>query len=98
MAFNGAVGGNSFQVGSDLYTLDLGGFYSKKNNKWVETDTFVTSEGSSNAGKIRGQLSMTTLTSAVPEPATWAMMLVGFFGAGSMLRTTRRKELMATAA
>ena len=29
------------------------------------------------------------LTSPVPEPATWAMMIVGFFGAGSMLRRRR---------
>ena len=33
-----------------------------------------------------------TLTS-VPEPATWAMMLMGFFGAGAMLR--RRQALAA---
>jgi len=30
-----------------------------------------------------------TLTS-VPEPATWAMLLVGFFGLGAMARTRRR--------
>jgi len=27
--------------------------------------------------------------SAVPEPATWAMMLVGFFGLGAMMRRAR---------
>jgi hypothetical protein len=27
----------------------------------------------------------------VPEPTTWAMMLTGFFGMGSMLRANRRK-------
>jgi opacity protein-like surface antigen len=32
---------------------------------------------------------------AVPEPATWAMMLTGFFGLGSMLR--RRRVLDAVA-
>lgn len=26
----------------------------------------------------------------VPEPSTWAMMLIGFFGAGSMVRARRR--------
>jgi hypothetical protein len=31
----------------------------------------------------------------IPEPASWAMMLVGFFGLGSMLR--RRRGLAATA-
>ena len=30
-----------------------------------------------------------TLT-AVPEPATWALMIVGFGGAGAMLRSRRR--------
>ncbi len=33
--------------------------------------------------------------SAVPEPATWAMMLVGFGGLGGMLRASRRKGLVA---
>jgi hypothetical protein len=32
---------------------------------------------------------------AVPEPATWAMMLTGFFGMGSMLR--RRRAALAAA-
>lgn len=35
------------------------------------------------------------LVSAVPEPATWAMMLVGFFGVGSALRARRRQGLAA---
>ena len=29
--------------------------------------------------------------SAVPEPATWAMMIVGFGAVGSMVRTSRRR-------
>jgi hypothetical protein len=31
------------------------------------------------------------LTGAIPEPATWAMMMLGFIGAGSILRASRRK-------
>lgn len=30
--------------------------------------------------------------SAVPEPATWAMMIVGFGAVGSMVRTSRRRN------
>jgi hypothetical protein len=35
---------------------------------------------------------------AVPEPATWAMMLVGFFGAGAALRRRRYGAIRAAAA
>jgi len=31
----------------------------------------------------------------VPEPATWAMMLAGFFGMGALLRSQRRRRLVA---
>ena len=31
---------------------------------------------------------------AVPEPATWAMMLTGFFGLGAVLRTRRREDTL----
>jgi hypothetical protein len=30
---------------------------------------------------------------AVPEPATWATLLIGLFGVGAMLRSSRRKPL-----
>lgn len=99
-ASTGASGnfGDSFQVGNDLYTLNLSGFQVFNGSSWVDKNVFITPENGSSTAKIRGQLSMTTLTSAVPEPATWAMMLVGFFGAGTALRSSRRKELLATAA
>ena len=35
--------------------------------------------------------------SAVPEPATWAMMIVGFGAVGSMARSSRRRLALATA-
>ena len=37
------------------------------------------------------------ITSAVPEPATWAMMILGFFGLGSMIRRGRRQGALAAA-
>jgi hypothetical protein len=32
---------------------------------------------------------------AIPEPATWAMLLLGFFGTGALLRGARRKAAFA---
>lgn len=40
------------------------------------------------AGEIRGQL-MLSATASVPEPATWAMMLVGFGAIGATMRLRR---------
>ncbi len=37
------------------------------------------------------------LSSAVPEPATWAMMIIGFGAVGSMVRTARRRQAYAFA-
>ncbi len=33
--------------------------------------------------------------SAVPEPATWAMMIIGFGAVGSMARSSRRRQVLA---
>ncbi len=35
--------------------------------------------------------------SAVPEPATWAMMIIGFGAVGSMVRTSRRRNVLSAA-
>jgi hypothetical protein len=40
---------------------------------------------------------LTTTTAGVPEPATWAMMLVGFFGLGGMIRGTRGQRAITAA-
>jgi len=36
-----------------------------------------------------------TLSNAVPEPATWALMLIGFGGMGMMLRSPRKQAIAA---
>ncbi len=40
-----------------------------------------------------GEYTVDLAFAPVPEPATWAMMIVGFTGAGLMLRGVRRKAL-----
>jgi hypothetical protein len=42
-----------------------------------------------------GVLSVQDPPSGVPEPATWAMMLMGFAGIGTMLRTGRKQAVTA---
>jgi hypothetical protein len=37
-------------------------------------------------------VSLSAAVSAVPEPATWAMMIIGFGAVGSMVRTSRRRN------
>ncbi|ASJ90275.1 PEPxxWA-CTERM sorting domain-containing protein [Porphyrobacter sp. CACIAM 03H1] len=40
-----------------------------------------------------GRVSLNLATSgAVPEPATWAMLILGFFGVGAAIRSARRKQ------
>ena len=38
------------------------------------------------------------IAAAVPEPATWAMMVMGFFGLGALMRAGRRQQERALAA
>lgn len=37
------------------------------------------------------------ISGGVPEPASWAMMLTGFFGVGGAIRLSRRQRGLATA-
>jgi choice-of-anchor C domain-containing protein len=45
------------------------------------------------AGNFYGAaLDSVSVTNAVPEPATWALLLLGFLGVGAMMRTKRTKR------
>jgi hypothetical protein len=46
-----------------------------------------------NKADIMASVSM--VTSAVPEPATWAMMIIGFGAVGTMVRGSRRRNALA---
>jgi len=79
-----------------------GSFYADTNDELVPqplfaqfagptTITFAAGDGTRNDNFGGVSLRFT----AVPEPATWAVMLLGFGGIGAMLRTRRRRALAA---
>jgi hypothetical protein len=50
------------------------------------------------AGNFYGAaLDSVTVSSAVPEPGIWALLLVGFMGIGATMRTKRTKQDCAAA-
>jgi hypothetical protein len=64
----------------------------------IEGITVYTVDDFVSANDIGTRFTITiTGAATVPEPATWAMFLVGFGGIGFMLRNSRRKGAAATA-
>jgi len=63
------------------------------------TLTFINLTGGANEGIFLDAVSVTDVaanpTSAVPEPATWAMLLIGFAAAGAALRSPRRRQRLS---
>lgn len=57
----------------------------------TSTSTTVLFRGSASGGSFFGPaIDNVALNAVVPEPATWAMMIGGFFGLGATLRQRRR--------
>ena len=56
-----------------------------------DTLSFKSLDVGSPYGPVIGQVSV----GAVPEPATWAMMLMGFGGLGAAMRSSRRRMALA---
>lgn len=54
----------------------------------------VTDTGTRNFGQFHNW-TLSVTGAAVPEPATWGMMILGFFGLGAMARASRRKPARA---
>jgi hypothetical protein len=76
---------------SNLWTQD--GFYITLDDLSVGTHVLhFEGEGSSLAGGSFGQDVTATLIVTIPEPATWAMMLVGFAGLGFAAYRGRRAQ------
>jgi hypothetical protein len=83
----------SFQVGDTLYALAVRGFLVGND----PATQFWTAEGLSNEALIRGQVVTRSLAGAIPEPATWAMLIAGFGMVGAAARRRRPQGLCVTA-
>jgi hypothetical protein len=86
MNFNASS--STFMIGGDQYTLDLVGFLVGGD----PTTGFWTVENSNNKAYLEGKVNLYSraIGGAVPEPATWAMMIIGFGATGAMVRNRRR--------
>ncbi len=84
-------------------TLDSLDFDLTPSGKFAELNNYAINGGSHTLylrgesggnGAFSGTL---TFASAVPEPATWAMMIIGFTGAGVAIRRRRRDDSVSFA-
>jgi hypothetical protein len=56
--------------------------------------SFIDTQGGFNAGIYLDDVSVTPLTAGVPEPSTWAMMILGFCGLGFMAYRRRKSAML----
>jgi hypothetical protein len=99
------AGGISF-AGAN-YALDANGkltglgsgnrFASNDGGWWFAVDTLGSSAPASYTRVLGGRDAFASVLTAVPEPATWAMMLIGFGSIGALLRRSRRQARAALA-
>jgi hypothetical protein len=86
--------GQGSGVGQGSFVLNF-----SSNPGQVTLDDFVVKyqsvSGLDAASSAIGRETAPPATGAVPEPATWAMMLFGIFGAGAALRRRRRAMIAA---
>lgn len=84
---------DTFMIGNEVYTLNLAGFLIGGN----PASEFWTKENAVNSAYIQGKIDLYSVAAGVPEPATWAMMILGFGTAGVAVRRQRRWKTEATA-
>ncbi|WP_293403332.1 THxN family PEP-CTERM protein [Phenylobacterium sp.] len=78
------------KINGKYYALDISGLIHNGN----PVEEFWTRENESNSAELRAQLRL--VSAVVPEPANWAMMIVGFGVAGAAVRAGRRRNILAT--
>lgn len=85
--------------GASLYDYLGNAVVSSPNETSQVTDNFTLPGGAHNFTldyvEANGSPSVLNFNvAAVPEPATWAMMLIGFFGIGAMVRSRRNARVL----
>ena len=87
----------TFSFGSDVLNLPINVNGGASYFGFTSTDPFssLTITNISNDAWGIGDVSFNVFASGVPEPSTWAMLLLGFFSTGFMIRRSRQR--LATA-
>lgn len=80
------------KIDDKYYALDISGLV--QNSNPVEEFWSRENEKKHGPANLRAQLRL--VSAAVPEPANWAMMIVGFGFAGAAVRAGRRRNILAT--
>ena len=74
----------------------VGPFDTQSGNFQIHTEDYSELTGDTQTRDASGYLNITSFTvSGTPEPATWGLMLTGFFGTGLMLRRRRTAAVAA---
>jgi len=105
LTFN--LGGNSRTLPGRTTTITLGDWSTtitlQPYDGWTsQSFNIVTSGGAltfseNGPANYQGNILDNVSLSAVPEPATWAMMIIGFGAVGTMVRASRRRQAFAAA-
>ena len=103
-SFAGQSGVGAFGTNNVFFAGVCGGSYDAFSQSFASTAgasytlSFLVSNGTFGGDGLRVTASNAQLAGAVPEPGTWAMMLVGFGAMGVALRRRRRVALATVAA
>jgi PEP-CTERM motif len=89
-----------FVIGTTTYTVELTGFVLTGGSGFLDSSNsqFHVLEGGTATAELYAEVTgrIPTTQGAVPEPSTWAMILLGFAGVGFMAyRRKQKKALMA---
>ena len=89
----------TFSFGSEVLNLPVNVGGGASYFGFTDTTPFssLTISNISNDAWGISDVSFNVFSSGVPEPSTWAMMLLGFFGTGFMIRRVNRKQRVAIA-